>query len=124
MEDLAIRKPLVLAAKKSPVLQCVVDEDNGSFRISSRGEKGDSGWAVHVVGKVGGCDAAQPAPANLNDLRERLGRRIDKATHYRIAAARGLEYGPAFQAVEEIWAGEGEVLSRLAAPSAREHSLT
>src|SRR5260370_15138106 len=47
-----------------------------------------------------------------------MGKRVDGAELYRRFDARGLIYGPAFQGVAEVWAGENEALGRIVAPAA------
>ena len=47
-----------------------------------------------------------------------MGTRIDGAELYGRFAAHGLIYGPAFQGVAEVWAGENEALGRIVAPAA------
>ena len=122
LEDFAIYKPLIFADKKSCILESFVDEENGSFKITSRYE-GAAGATVHVVGKIGRGLHPEPPPVDLDALRKKLTIVIDKATHYAAARARGLEYGETFQGVERLAVGVGEVLGDLRAPDSIREDL-
>ena len=117
VEDLDIRKALVIADGKAPFLQFTVDPENGTFKIASTTNREAKDWAIHAVGKLGVADADPPPPIPLERLKQRLRRRIDHATHYAAAARLGLAYGPAFQGVANIFVGDGEALAEIATPA-------
>ncbi|WP_336319972.1 SDR family NAD(P)-dependent oxidoreductase [Streptomyces lavendofoliae] len=112
--DLDIVRPLVLHRDDEPgevLLQTSLGADDGLVRIASRaGDAPD--WQVHARGRVRRLLAARPAPLDVDGVRERLtGPRIDARRHYAQAADAGLAYGPRFQVLTELCAGEGEVLA-------------
>ena len=95
-----------------------------SYQLSSRmmEEAGPVGpWTLHASGKVryaAGNLAATAAPSvSVHDLRARCPESIAVAEHYEVMQARGLAYGPCFQAVSALWRGENEALSRVVLPS-------
>ena len=59
-----------------------------------------------------------PAPLDVVALRGRLGASVTAAITYAALAEIGLEYGPAFQGLVELWSGEGEALGRVRLPEA------
>jgi acyl transferase domain-containing protein len=75
-------------------------------------------WTLHASGTiVPGEPAAEDLPAlDLDAVRTRCDNPIAPADLYAAMGSRGLEYGPAFQAVEQAWRGEREALAVLVAP--------
>jgi len=75
-------------------------------------------WTVHATGTiVPGEPAAADLPAlDLDAARTRCRNPIATADLYGAMASRGLEYGPAFQAIEQLWQGEREALAVLVSP--------
>jgi acyl transferase domain-containing protein/NADPH:quinone reductase-like Zn-dependent oxidoreductase/SAM-dependent methyltransferase/acyl carrier protein len=122
LEDLEIRKALVVQEGKIPTVQCIVDEETGDLRIRSCADRVDPDWTIHVVGKIG-TGATQPPPAVVGQLKQQLTLIIDKTTHYECAATRGFAYGPAFQGLEVIAAGASEALAEITHPPALSNSL-
>ena len=116
VEDLDIRKALVISDGKAPFLQFTIDPENGTFKIAGTTDRVEKDWAIHAVGKLGATETDPPAPIALEQLRRRLRRRVDHQAHYEAAARLGLAYGPAFRGVVQILAGEGEALAEIAVP--------
>ena len=54
--------------------------------------------------------------ASLAALRSRIHLAQSVAEHYATLEAKGTEFGPAFQALRELWSGEGESLARIELP--------
>ena len=118
--DLAIEEALTVPVGERRLLQIVLAREGdggGTFEVFSRvADDVDGAWTRHVTGRV---DAAAPEPcdASLDELRRRCPREIDASAFYAQIAERGLAYGPAFRAIELLWAGDGESLARLAVSS-------
>lgn len=98
------------------------DDGNASVRAYAR-PADDSGrrpeWTLHMSGTIA---REAPAEADLPDLdldavRMRCPNSIAPAGFYENLEARGIEYGPAFQAVERIWRGEREALAVVVPPA-------
>lgn len=94
------------------------------FQISSlvAGAQGSS-WRPHVRGALRHAardERASPplSPDALEHLQARLGRALPAAEVYAEMAAIGLDYGPAFQGIVELWRGDAESLGRVRRPEA------
>ncbi|MBC7804060.1 MAG: SDR family NAD(P)-dependent oxidoreductase [Candidatus Parcubacteria bacterium] len=107
IEDLEIRAPLALSEQHSQSVRFLLDPVHGNFTVKSRERMSDDIWRIHATGRLAGASpGAGPQP-----LRHAATRfeppvshtSISADTHYRLARAVGLEYGPAFRAVGEAW---------------------
>ncbi|MGW4348239.1 amino acid adenylation domain-containing protein [Streptomyces sp. NPDC004690] len=81
---------------------------------------GDAGErVVHARGVVrSGQPVAAGQRLDADRVRARGLRRLDGADCYTALGALGYHYGPAFQAIEEVWIGPGEALARIRPPAA------
>jgi acyl transferase domain-containing protein len=99
VSDLAVLRALPLEAERAAELRRGLDE-GGRFTLHARRRLSGEGWTLHAEGRVaplprlpGAAEAAAPAPR---------GRRLDGPALRALAAAAGLDYGPAFRAVEAM----------------------
>ncbi|MGW2426679.1 SDR family NAD(P)-dependent oxidoreductase, partial [Streptomyces sp. NPDC001709] len=120
VEELVLRAPLVLADTGAVRLQLTVREAQDSGRraieIYSLAEDAseDEPWTLHATGTL----AVGPhEPVALEDAwppRDAAPLPVDTA--YADLAARGLEYGPAFQGLRAAWRRGAEILAEIALP--------
>ena len=103
LENLDIMRPLTLAARPIPALQCSVDIADGTWEVQSRPEMHAETWTTHLRGRLTRAECAAPRTADLQAMRAALPDYVDGAEHYADARSRGLAYGPAFQGVRAIW---------------------
>jgi acyl transferase domain-containing protein/NADPH:quinone reductase-like Zn-dependent oxidoreductase/SAM-dependent methyltransferase/acyl carrier protein len=114
LEDLELKEALVVPEGQVPRVQMLVAPDL-SFAISSRVRDGE--WKTHATGQLSRTRGVRrEEPAALADIRSRCQSEVSHAEHYRRAEARGLHYGPSFQGVAHIGAGNGEALGRITVP--------
>lgn len=117
IEDLDIRRPLVLPKDQPPFVQFSVSLDDGSFRLCSRASKEEGAWSVNVVGKLGPAPSDQrPHPLVIDAIKARMPHTISSERHYQIASHIRIHYGPAFQGVRRLWSGNKEVLGEITLP--------
>ena len=117
VEELRLQEALRLPSSGTRAVQVVLStEDAGavSMRFFSRAE---AQWQLHASGKIRtgltGNEARTEDPAALW---RRCRERISGQDHYAGLSGRGMEYGPAFQGIEEIGRGEGETMARISLP--------
>ncbi len=95
LEDLDIISPIVFDGERARTLRFSLDPRDGGFQIKSRQRLSADEWTLNAVGRVIEATMRQveakipavPSPSRV----------IDRATHYRLAATLGLDYGPTFQ---------------------------
>ncbi|HEU4539365.1 MAG TPA: type I polyketide synthase, partial [Polyangiaceae bacterium] len=108
---LELQQPLVLGETPRQV-QTMVRGD-GALVVSSRGEN-EPGWTAHARAHLRRAEAeALPEPLPTESEAAQGERRLDVEGFYGTLAARGLEYGPAFRGLSDLYAGEGRARARL-----------
>lgn len=108
-----IHHPLVLEPGQAQTTRFILSPETGRFRILSRPRLEDCEWLEHVVGRLQPATAPritawQPKGAPTQHM---LGTEL-----YALATSLGLNYGPAFQCIQQInitGADEAEVMLRL-----------
>jgi acyl transferase domain-containing protein/protein-L-isoaspartate O-methyltransferase/acyl carrier protein len=122
VEDLSIREALLLPEEGAIAVQSVlaVDGEIAQFQIYSRPQS-EGSWVLNASGRI----AAQAAPVQgvpwaLGAVQERCSERIDAGAYYARLAQLGLEFGPAFQGLTQIWRRDGEALGMIELPATLE----
>jgi acyl transferase domain-containing protein len=130
LSGVAFQEALILPAAGARNLQLVASPAAGgsaSFQIYSssahlNGNQDGAAWTLHVSGdmRVETPEFARCAEEQfgLDEIRGRCPRRIAPADLYAWLKTAGLDYGPSFQGVAELWSGEREALGEVRLPSA------
>ncbi|WP_431789060.1 amino acid adenylation domain-containing protein [Streptomyces sp. G9] len=118
LADIDLRKALFLPDGEDRSVEVSLSLENAAFTIAS--PTGDDGErAVHASGIVRtGQRRRTTPPLDAPAIRARSRRHIEGTDCYTALAALGYHYGPAFQAMEEVWIGADEVLARIRPPRA------
>ncbi|MFF8962688.1 amino acid adenylation domain-containing protein [Streptomyces globisporus] len=118
LADIDLRKALFLPDGEDRTVEVSLSLENAAFTIASpTGEDGER--AVHASGiaRTGQRRRTAP-PLDAPAIRAGSRRHLEGPDCYTALAALGYHYGPAFQAVEEVWIGADEVLARIRPPRA------
>ncbi|MCK8688559.1 polyketide synthase dehydratase domain-containing protein, partial [Pseudomonas umsongensis] len=122
IEELEIHSPLVLHAESSKRVRVQIDSSDGTVSIVSRSTSQEEPWARHVVarlpGEARGVLLNEPAPVLPTRAAD-----FTRAEHLQLTTAVGLNYGPAYQAIEAGWIDGDQVLAQLSPPSVIESEL-
>ncbi|MDJ1136789.1 type I polyketide synthase [Streptomyces iconiensis] len=112
VERLDISSALVVPwADASAVrLQVSLTPDDGTVTITSADDRAEEP-RPHARGRVRSLLRPRPAPLDLERLRKTCTRWIEGEEHYRACAVAGLGYGPGFQVLQHLQAGEGAVVA-------------
>ena len=122
VEELEIHSPLILSPEHSKQVRVSIDEADGTLSVTSRTLGESEAWAQHVVARLPGeargvlLDARAPCVPNRPAD-------FDREAHLRLTQAVGLNYGPAYQAVECGWIEGDQILARLSVPAAIETEI-
>ncbi|MFD5466132.1 amino acid adenylation domain-containing protein [Kitasatospora sp. NPDC127059] len=126
LAEIELHRALFLSDTEPVPVQLGFAPEDARFTIAATPAGAEP--VVHAGGRVrtGQRRSHGPAP-DLAALRAR-GQHLDGPDCYRRLAERGYDYGPAFRAVAEVWAGPGEALARIRptdglGPDAADHHL-
>jgi acyl transferase domain-containing protein/acyl carrier protein len=120
LDQVVIREPLVLPENESRTVQLIIipeAAENASFQILSLAaeQKEKAAWTLHATGKF---RTAQPQGERLSPhaVRARCQNEISGKEFYQNVRQAGFQVGASFQAVEQLWWREGEVLGQIRLP--------
>ncbi|MFZ0902333.1 MAG: SDR family NAD(P)-dependent oxidoreductase, partial [Mycobacterium sp.] len=121
VDELTLQSPLMLATSGSVAVQVVVGpaEESGqrSVSIFSRADaNSDSGWICHASGQLG-SESLEPG-ADLSVWPPVGATPVDVSDGYQRLAARGYEYGSAFQGLTALWRCGDELFAEVTLPEA------
>ncbi|WP_328587129.1 polyketide synthase dehydratase domain-containing protein, partial [Streptomyces sp. F-3] len=121
--ELTLLEPLVLTEDTPVRLQVVVGAETGENRrpiaIYSRPEDAaeDAPWRRHATGELGRAEPiAGEAFAELARWPVAGAEQVELDGFYEAFAARGLDYGPAFQGLVELWRKDNTAYGRVRLP--------
>jgi 4-hydroxyphenylalkanoate synthase len=119
IDELILATPLVVQRGASVQVQVVVGAagDSGGRTVSvySRRDQPDADWLLHAEGTLG--VAAAEASVDLSVWPPAGAESVDISDGYARLAARGYEYGPAFQGLVAIWRRGQELFAEAATPA-------
>jgi phthiocerol/phenolphthiocerol synthesis type-I polyketide synthase C len=122
IEELEIHSPLLLHPDSSKKVRVVIDSTDGAISIVSRTTGQAEPWVQHVVarlpGEARGGMLAQTAPVLPTRAPD-----FTSSGHLALTRAVGLNYGPAYQAIDAGWIDDHQVLARLTVPALIEAEL-
>ncbi|MER6913488.1 amino acid adenylation domain-containing protein [Streptomyces sp. NPDC000594] len=122
LADIELRRALFLPEDGAKDVTFSLSSETAVFSVASApADTGANGAepTVHSRGVVRAGQRRSHGPAlDPAPIRARSLRRLEGPACYTALAALGYHYGPAFQAIEEVWIGPGEALARLRAPAA------
>ncbi|MFI9550171.1 type I polyketide synthase [Nonomuraea endophytica] len=116
-----VRDLTVSAALTTTVAATLVTElKQGRFSVSSRHDRRTpQSWQEHARGQVSATSAAPPPPLNVQAITDRTRPALSGARFYAMTARAGTAYGPCFQTLTWVRAGEdGELLAGYDLPAA------
>lgn len=91
------------------------------FHYNSRAEEDEQSehWITHCTGflNLSQDDKSVPWKESLASIKARCPYTCDGEAVYRRLKEQGMGYGPGFQGIEQLWAGEKEVLARVQLPA-------
>jgi acyl transferase domain-containing protein/NADPH:quinone reductase-like Zn-dependent oxidoreductase/acyl carrier protein len=114
VEDLEIRKPLILPDPVSALLmEMAYDPNERTFSIQSKFDQGST-WSLHVVGSMRSerTDGSFASSAWENRKASQIAP-IEVEDYYRRLSDMGLNYGDEFRPIRELSAGAGKSKGRV-----------
>jgi acyl transferase domain-containing protein/acyl-CoA synthetase (AMP-forming)/AMP-acid ligase II/NADPH:quinone reductase-like Zn-dependent oxidoreductase/acyl carrier protein len=130
LSNVAFQEALILPASGTRTLQLVASpasSGSASFQIYSsnanlNGSHENTAWTLHASGdmrmEVADFVRCAEEQYSLDEIRARCPQRKTAAELYASLRIAGLDYGPCFQGVEQLWCGQREALGEVRLPAA------
>ncbi|MGB3788559.1 MAG: type I polyketide synthase, partial [Phormidesmis sp.] len=120
LTNVAIQRGLILSDDEPITVQTVLtpqEDGTQQFQIFSL-EKADNKstaphWLCHAEGTIQPVGSPPPSPINLDEYKANFLQQIPVADYYEKLHERGLEYGPDFQAIQQLWAAPNQALGEI-----------
>ena len=122
IEELEIHSPLILSAEHSKKVRVSIDDRDGTLQVTSRSTGEAEAWVQHVVARLPGEARGVMLDVQAPMLPAR-GVDFTRDAHLQLTQSVGLNYGPAYQAVEDGWIENATVLARLSVPDSIEAEM-
>src|SRR5271168_4611917 len=119
VDELTLQAPLLLPPSGSVAVQLVVGaaEESGQRSMSAFSrEPSDSAWVCHATGQLS-AGPVEPG-ADLSVWPPEGATPVDVTDGYQRLAARGYQYGPAFQGLTALWRRGEELFAEVTLPQA------
>ena len=128
LENVTLQKAMVLREAEFRTVQVVLtaqEDDSLNFSLFSREGGVGSEWTLHSDGTVHvakevGAGAGSGKPG---DLQTHLSEELSSTDHYNAMLARGLEYGPNFQGLEDLRRADGSLIANIKIPESISDSV-
>nr|VFK55472.1 MAG: malonyl CoA-acyl carrier protein transacylase [Candidatus Kentron sp. TUN]VFK61403.1 MAG: malonyl CoA-acyl carrier protein transacylase [Candidatus Kentron sp. TUN] len=118
IKDVTIDQAMILPEEETKTIQLVLSPaDQGyGFQIFSLDK--ESQWTPHMAGQLDMDQEGIPHPdaVNLAELQSQCPTEISAADHYQLCREQGLNYGPGFQSVKQLYRGDDMVLGEIQLP--------
>lgn len=128
VEDMTIHEALLLPQNGSFSVQTILTPKEGNvhlfqiFSAEGTGEGGDNNWKLHASGNLFSRRSKSPGGAtflesfSIEELKKRCKERLSGKEYYQSFGRQGLQFGPSFQGIGEIWLNEGEAIGKIDLP--------
>ncbi|MFQ5565793.1 MAG: type I polyketide synthase, partial [Paracoccaceae bacterium] len=117
IRDLTYRQACILVDEEERLLHIEIPDDPAAGELtlgSIAGASARGAWQRHIEAFARRAGDGGPAPADLAELRRQCPEAVDVGAFYAGLDHLGLNYGPAFRNVRELWLGPGAALGRIA----------
>ncbi len=126
LEDVAILQAMTFTEDEVRNVQVILNPENNDqaalqiFSSAMPNDGGQESWKLHAICKIHKGvvrdEASQPSQNRLQELQTGFHEQMEIATYYEKLRERGLEYGPSFQGIRQLWPHDGEALGLLQLP--------
>jgi acyl transferase domain-containing protein/NADPH:quinone reductase-like Zn-dependent oxidoreductase/SAM-dependent methyltransferase/acyl carrier protein len=113
IEDLALERAMLIPAGGAVTTQ-FVRRGETEFEIFGRPKGSDSPWVRHASGKLRRRQEGEAPKPIAAAILDRCRLEVAKDAFYQHFHNAGIQYGPPFQGVAQLWCGEGEAYGRIA----------
>ncbi len=120
LEEIIIQQALILPEVADKTLQLILSpEKTGKysfqiFSLTTDEENQAPFWTTHFSGKVFVApNKTKPSPIDLSALKAYITEEMSVSDFYRHYQEQQMNYGPSFQAIQQLWRHKGEALGQI-----------
>ncbi len=124
--DLELRQRLAIGEGERRMIQVALTLKGSanSFAVTIHSTPADAEsaqWTLHAAGTFVRESANRTPDEDVDTLKQTMSEEIPPDELYRRLAARGLDYGPTFRVIEQVWRHNSEALGRVGLSSLLKH---
>ena len=93
-----------------------LNPDKASFKLVSKDAEDPQVWHTHMTGTLRKSEMTSRSAFSTKQIRERCQQTLSIADFYDRLNKLGLEYGPGFRGVQELYLGQNETLTKVKLP--------
>ena len=125
IKDITIEQALILPEEETTTTQLILSPEDQGYRFQVFSLDEGSEWTPHATGRLFMDQESldQPEAVDLAGLRAQCPTEISATDHYQSCQEQGLNYGPGFQGVKQIFRGEELTLGRIELPELLSHEM-
>ncbi len=113
-------RPIAIGKQSMQVHIGIYPEENGeiAYEIYSEPQKDNAEPVIHSQGSVALCAVTESSTLDLHSLRVQCSQGIFSSSQcYEVFRTVGLDYGPGYQGIEQVYVGQEQVLAKLTLPA-------
>jgi acyl transferase domain-containing protein/acyl carrier protein len=129
LSDFEFKESMILQAETPGLIQAhlsPLEEGNFSFSVYSRGNT-DENWKLHASARLNRHQGINGPSAGMitspDEIRQRSTLQRSTKEFYESMQLRGVEYGPDFRNIEQLWSNENESLGRIRFPESLQYDV-
>ncbi|MEO8619716.1 MAG: SDR family NAD(P)-dependent oxidoreductase [bacterium] len=113
VRNVEFSRALFLPQRANTIVQLGFDAEGTRFQVhASTGENADA-WTLHASGEIGAASDTVRETVNLHGIQARCTTSVSHDDCYATLKRRGLEYGPTFRGIEQLWTGPSEAVGHI-----------
>nr|VFJ91500.1 MAG: Acyl transferase domain-containing protein [Candidatus Kentron sp. LFY] len=113
LEGIKLHRALVIGATDEPLLHLDYDEETREYAVHGRTRDDKSNWILHATGSISMLRVGEAKQIGLDDIKRRCRSSVDPDALYTRLHEIGLQYGPYFRGIRQLWKGTNEVFARV-----------
>ena len=120
LKNVNVHEALLIPDGDVITMQLIMTPEDGGgasvkiFSLIRPDSNGNKPWTLHVSGQVSMDNGSVPVErVSREDILARCQNQIPIDTYYQMFTDRGVDYGPGFQRVDELWGQNGEAIGHV-----------
>ena len=114
LHDVGFERAMFIKERADTLVQLGLDPERGRWEIHSRTGRAElNAWTLHASGLLDRTSNTVANQVDLSAVRVACATQLDRDAFYAALRRRGLDLRGPFQAIKELWVGDGEALGAI-----------